>query len=178
MRPKQIMKGIKKNVRGLRLLPFYLFTLFLLTIACSSIDCPVQNVVATVYGARKPDGKVDTLKDTLSVVIRNIKVKYTTLLENSTNTTKFQLPISYNNPEDTLVFIFKNKVGTYKDTLYVKKDNMPIFESVDCKISYFHTIKGVRLSSHNRIDSVSIVKTAVNYDILSEHFYIYFKANR
>ena len=160
-------------------LPLILFTFLLLSVACSSVDCPVENVVATVYGLKKADGRPDTLNDTLSVIIRNIKGKDTALVDQIVSTTKFQLPIGNNTPEDTLVFLVEDKVGnSYRDTLYVKKENKPIFESIECKISYFHTITGVRLSSHNIIDSVSIVKSAVNYDLSSEHFYIYFRANR
>lgn len=176
MRPNQIMKGMKKNVRGLRLLPLYLFTLLLLTIACSSIDCPVQNVVATIYKMEKADGTADTLHDKLSIFTRRSNGILDTLVNNSTNTTLLQLPVGYTNPEDTLLFEVTDASGIYSDSVYIKKENEPHFESVDCNIAYFHTITGVRLSSHNVIDTIIINKTAVNYDLSTEHFRIVFKA--
>ena len=35
--------------------------------ACSSIDCPVQNTVATHYTLMKADGTADTLRDTMYI---------------------------------------------------------------------------------------------------------------
>ena len=121
MRPNQIMKGMKKNVRGLRLLPLYLFTLLLLTIACSSIDCPVQNVVATIYKMEKADGTADTLHDKLSILTRRSNGILDTLVNNSTNTTLLQLPVGYTNPEDTLLFEVTDASGIYSDSVYIKK---------------------------------------------------------
>ena len=159
-------------------LPFLLFAFLLLAAACSSIDCPVENVVATVYKLKKSDGTADTLKDSMTVISRRINGKDTAVLKYSVNTTLFQLPVGYTNPVDTLFFVVKNGATLYRDTVYVKKENQPHIESVDCKMSYFHTITGVTLGSHNIIDSIVIKKTAVNYDLSSEHFHIYFKAKR
>lgn len=160
----------------MRKLPFILFAVMLLVASCSSIDCPVQNVVATVYTLKKQDGTADTLRDTLTIMTRRSDGTDTTLLNKSVGTTGFQLPIGYTNPEDTLYFIVSDTTGTYEDIAYIKKDNQPHFESVDCNISFFHTLTGVRLASHNAIDSIVIHKTAVNYDLSTEHFHIYFKA--
>ena len=159
-------------------LPLCLFALLLLAVACSSIDCPVENVVATVYNLKKSDGTADTLKDTLYVISRRNNGTADTLLNRSTSTTTFQLSVGYNNPEDTLLFMIRDTSGVHSDVVYVKKENKPHFESVDCKMSYFHTITGMTLGSHNIIDSIVIKKTAVNYDLSSEHFHIYFKAKR
>lgn len=159
-------------------LPLCLFALLLLTVACSSIDCPVENVVATVYNLKKSDGTADTLKDTLYIISRRNNGTADTLLNRSLNTTTFQLSVGYTNPEDTLLFMIRDTSGVHSDVVYVKKENQPHFESVDCKMSFFHTITGVTLGSHNIIDSIVIKKTAVNYDLSSEHFHIYFKAKR
>lgn len=35
--------------------------------SCTSIDCPVQNTVYTVYKLYKADGVADTLSDTLTI---------------------------------------------------------------------------------------------------------------
>ncbi len=159
-------------------LPFLLFAFLLLAVACSSIDCPVENVVATVYNLKKSDGTADTLKDTLYIISRRNNGTADTLLNRSLNTTTFQLSVGYTTPEDTLLFMIRDTSGIHSDMVYVKKENQPHFESVDCKMSYFHAITGVTLGSHNIIDSIVIKKTAVNYDLSSEHFHIYFKAER
>ena len=159
-------------------LPFLLFAFLLLAVACSSIDCPVENVVATVYKLKKSDGTADTLKDTLYIISRRNNGTADTLLNRSLNTITFQLPVGYTTPEDTLLFMIRDANGVHSDVAYIKKENQPHFESVDCKMSYFHTITGVTLGSHNIIDSIVIKKTAVNYDLSSEHFHIYFKAER
>lgn len=159
-------------------LPFLLFAFLLLAVACSSIDCPVENVVATVYKLKKSDGTADTLKDSLTVISHRSNGSDTAVLSYCVKTTMFQLPIGYTNPEDTLYFVVKKEGEIYRDTVFVKKDNQPHFESVDCKISFFHTITSVKLATHNAIDSIVINKTAVNYDLSTEHFHIYFKAER
>ena len=156
-------------------LPLCLFALLLLAIGCSSIDCPVENVVATVYKLKKSNGTADTLKDSMTIISHRINGKDTTVLKYGVNTTLFQLPVGYTNPVDTLFFVVKDGEFLYRDTVYVKKENQPHFESVDCKISYFHTITDISLITHHAIDSIVIKKTEVNYDLSTEHFHIYFK---
>ena len=75
--------------------------------ACTSIDCPVENNVATSYMLTKADGTKDTLSDTLTVLTRQLSGNDTILLNKSVSTTEFQLPISYTNDVDTLTFIRK-----------------------------------------------------------------------
>ena len=178
------MKDLQRRYRSMRknglrvvfLLSF--FHSFIFLIACSSIDCPVENVVATVYKLQKSDGTPDTLYDSLTVFSRRKNGTDTILLDHITSTTQFQLQVGHTNPEDTLYFMVSNGSYSAQDVVFIKKENTPHFESVDCSIAYFHEITGVRLDSHNVIDSISIIKTEVNYDLSSEHFHIYFKARR
>jgi hypothetical protein len=135
-------------------------------------------VVATVYTLKKADGTADTLKDTLTVLSQRINRTDTAILDHVKDITLFQLPIGYTNPEDTLLFVVNSKNGSYSDVVYIKKENKPHFESVDCNIAFFHTITDVRLGSHNIIDSICINKSEVNYDLSTEHFHIYFRADR
>lgn len=178
MEKSSLIKKIKASVK--RLAPLYLFISLISVCACSSVDCPVQNTVYTVYHLYKSDGMRDTLSDTLSVSTTRRNGTDSVLLNRSVKTSSFELPISYNDPEDTLFFEIKdttaNSIAVY-DTVYVKKDNQPHFESVDCNISFFHNITGVRWTT-NAIDSITINKASVNYDASTEHFHIYFKTNR
>lgn len=170
-------RNVRKN--GLRVIFILsIFHFFIFLIACSSIDCPVENVVATVYKLQKSDGTADTLYDSLTVFTRRKNGTDTILLDHIASTTQFQLPVGHTNPEDTFYFRVSNGSYSAQDVVYIKKENTPHFESVDCSISYFHKITGVRLGSHNAIDSISIIKTEVNYDLSSEHFHIVFKKTR
>lgn len=174
MRTARDRENSSVRARGLRLLPLWLlaflpFYLF----SCSNIDCPVQTAVYTVYHIYNEEGQ-DTLTDSLSVWTRNSKGEDTLLLNRSVGISSFSLPISYVRPEDTLVFRIGD-VGGYEtiDTVWVKKDDRPHFESVDCSPSYFHTLTAVRCT-HRGIDSIVIHHSEVNYDPSTEHFHIYF----
>lgn len=144
--------------------------------SCTSIDCPVQNTVYTVYNLQKANGSTDTLKDTMYVFTFRSDGLDTTLYNAGIGLTTFTLPISYSNPEDTLYFLLRNDPILTLDTVWIKKEDYPHFESVDCSAAFFHTITAVR-STHNGIDSIVINKREVNYDATTEHFHIYFKTH-
>lgn len=147
----------------------------LMVYACSSIDCPVQNTIYTVYQLRTADERADTLRDTLFVFSRRADGSDTLLFNAGIGLVSFALPIGYANPEDTLEFVLVNRPDYIAlDTVFVKKENIPHFESVDCSASFFHRITAVR-SSHNVIDTLTINKDFVDYDAQTAHFYIRFK---
>lgn len=144
--------------------------------SCTSIDCPVENLVYTNYGLYKSNAAVDTLHDTLYVFSLKADGTDTTLFNRGINITSFSLDISYTSPEDTLYFL---RVGAddvfLMDTVWIKKENIPHFESVDCSVSFFHKITAVR-NTKNGIDSIVINHSDVNYDTSNQHFHIYFKS--
>lgn len=145
--------------------------------ACTSIDCPVNNKVVTNYTLKKADGTADTLNtDTIWVIAQRTVVADTLVLNSQYDIcTGFQLPISYTQPEDILFLVLGDTTKTrYVDTIRIKKENYPHFESVDCSASYFHKITAVS-TTHHVIDSIVIHNADVNYDDKQEHFYIYFK---
>jgi hypothetical protein len=55
------------------------------------------------------------------------------------------------------------------DTVWIKKDDIPHFESVDCNPAFFHTITDVRYS-RNYIDSLVLLNRSVTYDQETVHF--------
>ncbi len=166
----------RKPGRGGRLQAAFLMAATLTAAACSSVDCPVQNTVYTSYGLHKAGGERDTLRDTLTITTTRRDGTDSVLLNRSVNTTSFELPISYTDPEDTLFFyITDTLLNTSIDTVYVRKDNYPHFESVDCNISFFHYITAVRWT-RNAIDSIAVNKQHVDYDASTEHFHLYLKA--
>jgi len=149
--------------------------------ACSSIDCPVQNIVSVQYEIRDKAGAALSIKDTLSVVTTrldgsNVLLDITTLLDGKNvilnkliDKSAFSLPISYSHPEDVLFFCFTDTVKTVVDTVWIEKDDIPHFESVDCSASFFHELKGVRFT-RNAIDSLVLLNKSVTYDQETVHF--------
>ena len=156
------------------LVTLFFSQLLIFICACSSIECPVENKVRTIYHVYKGE-ELDTLHDTLTIWTRTVKCQDTLLLNKSTNSTSFELPISYQHPEDTLYFCITDttKVST-TDTVWIKKDDIPHFESVDCNPGFFHQLTGVR-STHHRIDTIVINYSLVDYESSTEHFHISFK---
>ncbi len=151
--------------------------------ACTSIDCPVQNTVYTIYDIMQPNGNKDTLTaDTLTISTKRLdKEQRDTIVLNKLCGAKaftFNLPISHVQPEDVFVLDVRNTAGLkWIDTLRIKKENIPHFESVDCQVSYFHTITAVSVT-HHIVDSVVINNPHVNYDTKTTHFKLYLKARQ
>ena len=124
--------------------------------SCSSINCPVENTVAMHYAILNSDG-TDTL-----------------VLNSLTGTSTFSLPVSYSHPEDVLVFYMADRLGIETlDTVWIKKDDIPHFESVDCAAHFFHHITDVRCT-HEGIDSIVINNRTVDYNSTVTHLNIYF----
>lgn len=138
--------------------------------ACSSVDCPLNN---TVYANYKLMGAVTTLPDTLTITTTRTDGTDSVLINRQVNTDSFSLPVSYGHDVDELYL----KANTLVDTIWVEKTNSAHFESVDCGVAYFHTLKGVRYTRH-AIDSIVINHHEVNYDATHKHFYVYFKEYR
>ena len=145
-----------------------------LLFSCSSINCPVDNTVYTIYNICTREGEADTLSGPLNVL--TVRMDRDTLVYNQgTNLTQLTLPISYQCPEDTLLFrVNVNDSTVVTDTVWVNKMDHPHFESVDCSAIFFHELRGVR-STHNAIDTITIVNRFVNYDHENAHFQICFK---
>ena len=149
-----------------------------LMVACSSVDCPVDSTVATLYQVRNSDGTELTLSDTVTVSMTRADGT-DTLFNKGIGISSFSLPISYSHPEDVLVFHFDNNNNDslhVVDTVWIKKDDYPHFESVDCNTTYFHTITDVRFT-RNYIDSIVINNPLVTYDSQTVHFYLYPKSS-
>jgi hypothetical protein len=141
-------------------------------VSCSSIDCPVNNVVATRYKFYSPEGDSLVLKDTLTVTSKDKDGQEILLLNRSVDKSSFELPVSYSHPEDILVFNVYNQTVSIFDTVWVKKDDIPHFESVDCNASFFHRLTDVRYT-HHFIDSIVIKNPSVDYEKTTIHFYVY-----
>ncbi len=145
-------------------------------VSCSSIDCPVENVVATRYQFRSTSGDSLIIGDTLTVLSFDKEGKLITLYNKGTGKATIPLPISYSHPEDFLIFDFFSGTSHVYDSVWVKKDDIPHFESVDCNAAFFHQLTGVRYTTHV-IDSIVIKNSFVDYDRTRVHFYLYPKVD-
>ena len=150
------------------ILPITLCLVLMMAVSCSTIDCPLNNMV---YAKFKLHTK---LTDTLTISTMRSDGSDSILLNKSLGTDSFQLPMSYKYNEDVLYFERKSLSTTTLDTIKIAKTNQPHFESVDCNASIFHTITGVSYT-HHAIDSIVITHTNVSYDTSKAHFLIYFK---
>lgn len=153
-----------------------LFSAFVAAISCSSIDCPLNSLVYTQYGLLDQTGRVDTLRDTLTISTLRADGNDSVLINRVYNITQFSLPVSYAGDKDVLFFELQgaNEGFPTLDTITIFKENYPHFESVDCSPAFFHTITDVSYTN-NAIDSISINHSDVNYDTSKKHFHVYFK---
>ncbi len=176
MADKKSIAGKAYHKWAMVALPFAICLLTLSHSACTSIDCPLEHTVAVKYALYKSAGVRDTLSDTLYVFSLRVNGTDTTLLNRGVDISTFSLSTGYSTPEDTLFFLRHNVEDVWAtDTVWVKKENHPHFESVDCSASFFHTITAVR-STHHGIDSIVINYPTVDYGTSQEHLHVYLKA--
>ncbi len=171
---------MKRNVKwGIWVLSFVICHLSFSVSACSSIDCPVQNTVAVYYSisSYSDDGEVvaDSLNDTLWVWTKRADGEDTLVLNRLVDKSRFSLPISYSHPEDVLIFAIRDTSLVWTlDTVWLKKEDIPHFESVDCSAHFFHQLTAVRCT-HDGIDSLVINNPSVTYDSGVTNIQIFFK---
>lgn len=151
---------------------FLLCTVF--AAACSSIDCPVDNTVAAVYHIYNRDENELKLGDVMTVTTVRRDGTDSTLFNQGTGISEFSLPVSYSHAEDVLVFHFTNEERKLdvKDTVWIEKEDIPHFESVDCNAIFFHNLTAVRHTQHY-IQSIVINNPSVTYDKNVVHFRLY-----
>ena len=148
--------------------------------ACSNIDCPLDNVVLMQCGLYASETRAAlTLTDTLTVRPAG---RDTVLLNRAQGISSFLLPLRESGTQDTLLLCLSDAQGRRAiDTLFVQHTPQPHFESLDCPPAVFHTLTGVRATSHSlglmplTIDSVSVVRSSVNYDDI-ENIRIFLRA--
>ena len=125
---------------AMRALPLCFIAMLLLAASCSSIDCPLNSLVYTQYQLMTPEGRVDTLADTLTIYTKRVTDGSDSVLINrNVRTTEFSLPISYSQAQDVFYFETIDTVTkvTTTDVVTITKEDHPHFESVDCAPLYF-----------------------------------------
>lgn len=127
-------------------------------VACEDIDCSLNNTVKLTTGFYA-NGKNVAITDSLTVTTVGSD---SVLLNSYYNVSKMELPMSFWNATDTLIFTVKGKDFATQDSVWISKTNTPHFESPDCPSHMFHRITEVR-STHTFIDSITITYPDVNY---------------
>ena len=108
----------------------------LLFLACTNIDCPLENVVTMNCGLYSAETKT-LLKISDTLTIKAGGVKDTILLNRANGISSFKIPLRYAAKEDTLLLRFSNAAGQFAtDTLFILHDAQPHFESADFLLWY------------------------------------------
>lgn len=157
-----------------------LLLLLLMVSACTSLDCTVADPISIRYGFYDAESEEETsvaLTDTLTIQIRKGLERDTTLVNRAIGKTQVKVPVSYTREYDKLVFKFKSEHNIEAvDTLYIYKNDIAHFESVDCNPVYFHTIEDTRVVPGLVIKEVRIKQPNVTYDATTEHIQLFIKA--
>lgn len=154
----------------MRRIPTLLLSCLALLGACDQADCTLDNSVTYTCNFYAEGSKV-TLNDIITVTACGTD---SVLVNQKQGATGIELPMSYWNEEDTLVLRIQGSGYTMEDTIWIKKNNIPHFESPDCPTKMFHLITNVN-STHTFIDSLSLVNPNVNYADV-ENIQIHFHA--
>ena len=94
---------------------------------------------------------------TISLLVNG---KDSIVVNHLTGASNLQLPMSYTQECDTVVFSYENSAT---DTLFVKHENIPFFTSIECGLAMYHRIQSVT-HTNAFIDSVAIINDYVNFD--------------
>ena len=146
--------------------------------ACSSIDCPLNN---RVYAKFRLEANTVKMQDTLTIATPRSADNQgddTILVNRIVDFDSIQLPMSYQRAEDVYLFEIRRKGSDTRtlDTVWVAKENVPHFESVDCNPQFFHTITSVRFTD-KAIENITINNNKVTYNDAKPHFLIRFKGD-
>lgn len=99
------------------------------------------------------------------------EVRNDTVLINKAKSKQFlQVPMSYFNPVDTLLFSYESI--SLPDTIYIEHVSYPHVDLPECGSFRYHDLKSIR-TTNNAIDHIEISNPTVNYD-QQENIKIYF----
>ncbi len=126
--------------------------------SCDQADCPLDNSVTYTCNFYSEGEKIQ-LNDIITVTAFGTD---SVLVNQMQSASGVSLPMSYWNEADTLVLTIQGVSYEMKDTVWVKKTNIPHFESPDCPTKMFHLITEVSCT-HTFIDSLSLINPTVNY---------------
>jgi hypothetical protein len=133
---------------------------------CSDSECTLSNTSYTCFQFYNQNGKTVSMTGTISVTAAGTD---SVLINQESAPSQFQLPLSYTHEKDTFIVHYTERMI---DSIFVTHANIPHFLSMDCGTGMYHTIEAVS-STHNAIDSLSIVNPNVDYET-KENIKLYF----
>lgn len=127
-------------------------------------DCNINNVSYNriyIYKADAENGTEEKSEypGTLSVSLV-VNGKDSVVVNHLSQFSELAVPMCYTQECDTLVFLYETQE---QDTLFVEHTNTPFFIALDCGMSMFHTLTGLRYTN-TLIDSAKIVYPSVDFD--------------
>lgn len=149
------------------------FALILFVTGCEDgYDCNIENVAYNRVGFycvddNKKENKYE-FPDTLTVSLM-VNGKDSIVVNKILNATDLQLPMSYNNERDTLIFHY---TGKFTDTLYIDHENIPFYISMECGTVMYHKLTGIKYTN-SFIDSAVIANDYIKFEN-NENIKIYF----
>lgn len=148
-----------------------LFLLLLLASAAMSIptscaeesDCSIAGrpmINCTLYRMVEDQVANDTL-DSLTVTALGTD---SILINNQKKVHTLMLPLRYSADSTVLIFHYAYRSNpSLSDTIYIKQDNTPYFESMDCGYSMRQSIRGIG-HSEEELDSIYVSNKQANTD--------------
>lgn len=133
-------------------------------------DCYLENIAYNRIGFYKSDS-TDVkyqLPEVLTVSLM-INGKDSIVVNHIEYADALQLPMSYTNECDTVIFGYGNDIA---DTLLVAHENILYYQSMECGTIMYHKLKDIKHTGI-LIDSVAIVRDYVKFDA-NENVRIYF----
>ena len=133
-------------------------------------DCYLENIAYNRIGFYKSDS-TDVkyqLPEVLTVSLM-INGKDSIVVNHIEYADALQLPMSYTNECDTVIFGYGNDIA---DTLFVAHENILYYQSMECGTIMYHKLEDIKHTGI-LIDSVAIVRDYVKFDA-NENVRIYF----
>ena len=133
-------------------------------------DCYLENIAYNRIGFYKSDS-TDVkyqLPEVLTVSLM-INGKDSIVVNHIEYADALQLPMSYTNECDTVIFGYGNDIA---DTLFVAHENILYYPSMECGTIMYHKLEEIKHTGR-LIDSVAIVRDYVKFDA-NENVRIYF----
>lgn len=140
----------------------YILLLATILIGCDSgYDCYLENIAHNRIGFYK-EGNAEVKYEFPEVLTVSLMVngKDSIVVNHIQNADALQLPMSYTNTCDTVIFSYGNDIA---DTIRFFHENILFYQSMECGTIMYHRLDSIRNTSRY-IDSIAIVKDYVKFD--------------
>ncbi|MBQ0073212.1 MAG: hypothetical protein KBT34_03360 [Prevotella sp.] len=165
---------------------YFILTLLsgIILVGCSSIDCSIEGRVMCHYAIQDKNGNDVQLAYPLTVTLqREATFGDTVFINNQGGVSTLDLPMSHVGESDEIRMsigvtytVVVDTIETQEteyitDVVKIKKNNSPVFESIDCTPRFNHEITDVEFT-RNFIDTLIINKANVTKDATSPNIII------